>query len=110
MIKAEYAYDYGMPHWLARLDRLLSPLRLERLFLGRHKFYHFRVWYRNGLGGYLKDVLLDARARNRPYLDGRSLARMVDDHIAGRRNCTSDLHRVLTAELLQRQLLEDGIR
>jgi len=110
MIKAEYAYDYGMPHWLARLDRVLSPLHLERLFLGRHKFYHFRVWYRNGLRDYLGDVLLDARARSRPYLNGRSLARMVDDHVAGRRNCTSDLHRVLTAELLQRQLLEDGNR
>jgi asparagine synthase (glutamine-hydrolysing) len=110
MIKAEYAYDYGMPHWLARLDRVLSPLHLERLFLGRHKFYHFRVWYRNGLRDYLGDVLLDARARSRPYINGRSLARMVDDHVAGRRNCTSDLHRALTAELLQRQLLEDGNR
>jgi asparagine synthase (glutamine-hydrolysing) len=110
LIKAEYACDYGMPDWLARLDRMLSPLHPERLFLGRHKFYHFRVWYRDRLRDYLGDVLLDARARSRPYIDGRSLARMVDDHIAGRRNCTSDLHRVLTAELAQRQLLEDGNR
>ena len=110
LIKAEYAYDYGMPDWLTRLDRTLAPLHLERLFLGRHKFYHFRAWYRNGLRDYLGDVLLDARARARPYVNGRALARMVDDHVAGRRNCTSDLHRVLTAELLQRQLLEDGNR
>src|SRR4029077_7122888 len=33
-IKAEYAYDYGMPQWLARIDHLLSPVRLEQLFLG----------------------------------------------------------------------------
>src|SRR5206468_5989917 len=45
--KAEYAYDYGMPQWMARIDHLLLPLRLERLFLGRHKFSHFRVWYRD---------------------------------------------------------------
>ena len=25
--KAEYAYDYGMPQWLARIDRRLKPLR-----------------------------------------------------------------------------------
>jgi len=24
----------------------MLPLHLEKLFLGRHKFYHFRVWYR----------------------------------------------------------------
>src|SRR5207245_2449414 len=39
--KAEYAYDYGMPQWLARVDHLLAPFHLERLFLGRHKPLHF---------------------------------------------------------------------
>ena len=29
----------------------LSPLHLERLFLGRHKLLHFRVWYRDTLSG-----------------------------------------------------------
>jgi asparagine synthase (glutamine-hydrolysing) len=67
--KAEYAYDYGMPHWLARADSALRPLHLEKLFLGRHKFYHFRYWYRNQLAGFLKDVLLDPRSLARPYLD-----------------------------------------
>src|SRR5439155_22231397 len=57
--KAEYAYDYGMPQWVARIDHLLSPLRPERLFLGRHKFSHFRIWYRNALSGYIREVLLD---------------------------------------------------
>src|SRR5262249_25939233 len=50
--RAEYAYDYGMPQWLARVDHALSPLHLERLFLGRHKFCHYRVWYRDTLAGY----------------------------------------------------------
>ena len=31
--KAEYAYDYGMPDWLAKLDRIFKPVHLERLFL-----------------------------------------------------------------------------
>ena len=54
--KAEYAYDHGMPQWMARIDHLLSPFHPERLFLGRHKFYHFRVWYR--------DFLCQVRAGN----------------------------------------------
>ncbi|PYS67241.1 MAG: hypothetical protein DMF69_23635, partial [Acidobacteria bacterium] len=53
--KAEYAYDYGMPQWLAKLDHVLAPLRLEKLFLGRHKVAHFRVWYRDELSPRLKE-------------------------------------------------------
>ena len=104
--KAEYAYDYGMPQWLAKADHLISPLHIERLFLGRHKFYHFRVWFRDEISNYLKDVLLDARARNRPYLNGSFLEKMVLGHTSGRANYTSEIQRVLTAELLQRQLIE----
>ena len=66
--KAEYAYDYGMPQWLARLDHIFAPLRLERLFLGRHKVAHFRVWYRDELSQWLREILLDSDARSRPYL------------------------------------------
>jgi len=104
--KAEYAYDYGMPQWLAGIDHKLAPLHLERLFLGRHKFYHFRVWYRDQLSQYLKDILLDSCSRNRPYINGQVLEEMVNSHIEGKRNYTSEIHRVLTAELLQRQLIE----
>jgi asparagine synthase (glutamine-hydrolysing) len=106
--KAEYAYDYGMPQWLARIDNVFSPLHLERLFLGRHKFYHFRLWYRRELARYIKEVLLDPRARNRPYLRGDCLQTMVTRHTAGTGNYTSQIHRALTLELVQRQLLEQN--
>jgi len=104
--KAEYAYDYGMPLWLTGIDHMLAPLHLERLFLGRHKFYHFRVWYRDKLSEYLKDILLDPCTLNRPYLNGRFVEEMVNRHVAGKWNYTSEIHRVLTAELLQRQLID----
>ncbi len=105
-VKAEYAYDYGMPQWLAELDCLLAPLHLERVFLGRHKFYHFRVWYRDELSQYLKEILLDTRARHRDYLQGQVLEHMVSAHTRGWRNWTREIHRVLSLELLQRQLIE----
>jgi asparagine synthase (glutamine-hydrolysing) len=105
-VKAEYAYDYGMPQRLATLDRLLAPLHLERLFLGRHKFYHFRVWYRDQLAPYVKEVLLDPKSLSRSYLDGREVRRLVEAHTGGRENWTLEIHRLLTLELLQRQLIE----
>ena len=106
--KAEYAYDYGMPQWLVRLDHMVAPLHLERLFLGRHKFYHFRLWFRDEFSGFLREVLLDSRACNRAYLNAGFLKKMVEEHTAGRANFTYPIQRVLAAELLQRTLLEQN--
>jgi asparagine synthase (glutamine-hydrolysing) len=104
--KAEYAFDSGMPQWLAKVNHVLSPLRLERLFLGRHKFHHFRSWYRDELSPYVKDVLLDPQTRKRPYLRGDVLEKMVKGHLRGDHNYTLAIHKVLTSELIQRQLIE----
>jgi len=104
--KAEYAYDYGMPQWLVNIDRSLSALRLQRLFLGRHKFSHFRVWYRDWLGDYLKQILLDPIALSRPYVDRKSLTTMVESHVNGRGNYTTSIHKLLTLELLHRQFFD----
>jgi len=60
--KAEYAYDVGMPRWMARIDHMFAPLHLERMWLGRHKPFHFRVWYRDQLRDYVRQILLDERA------------------------------------------------
>lgn len=104
--KAEYAFDHGMPQKLVKIDRLLRPFHPERLFLGRHKFYHFRVWYRDALSGYVKDVLLDPRTLARPYLDGRRLEAAVKAHLQGRANHTWTIHKLLTAELIHRLFVD----
>jgi asparagine synthase (glutamine-hydrolysing) len=104
--RAEYAYDYGMPQWLARIDHLFSPLHLERLFLGRHKFLHFRVWYRDVLSNYVREMLLDPRALSRPYLERSGLEAIVCGHLKGDRNYTTEIHKLLTLELLHRLLLD----
>jgi asparagine synthase (glutamine-hydrolysing) len=107
--KAEYAYDYGMPQGLARIDHLFSPFRLERFFLGRHKFYHFRVWYRDALSDYVREMLLDPRTLSRPYLERNTLESMVQGHIRGDRNYTTGIHKVLTLELVHRLFLDSTL-
>jgi asparagine synthase (glutamine-hydrolysing) len=104
--KAEYAYDHGMPQWMARIDHLLSPFHPERLFLGRHKFYHFRVWYRDALAKYVQEMLLDSRTLSRPYLVRRGLETIVRGHLKGNRNYTAAIHKILTLELVQRLFLD----
>jgi asparagine synthase (glutamine-hydrolysing) len=106
--KAEYAYDMGMPQWLAQADHAVAPLRLENLFLGRHKFHHFRVYYRDELARYVHDVLLDPRTLGRPYLHRTGVEAMIRGHVGGYRNYTLEIHRLLTIELMQRQLIEQN--
>jgi asparagine synthase (glutamine-hydrolysing) len=104
--KAEYAYDYGMPQWLAKVDHAFAPLHLERLFLGRHKFCHYRVWYKDKLSAYVREMLLDSRTLSRPYIERNVLESMVQSHLDGRANWTSDIHRLLTLELQQRLFID----
>jgi len=106
VLKAEYAYDYAMPHWAAPIDRLLAPFKPARLFLGRHKFQSYRLWYRDDLASYVQEVLLDSRALQRPYLCSKSVKAMVDHHVRGTRNYTRELNKILSLELMQRSLLE----
>jgi asparagine synthase (glutamine-hydrolysing) len=104
--KAEYAYDYGMPQWMAKLDYMLKQFRLERIFLGRHKFSHFRIWYRDEFSNFVREIILDNRTKKRPYLNGQRLEGMVMAHIRGVANYTSEIHRIITSELFQRQFLD----
>lgn len=103
--RAEYAYDYGMPNWLARLDSFVSPLKLERLFLGRQKFCHYRVWYRDQLSTFVREVLLDPATLSRPWFSRSNLKSAVESHLSGTANHTLTIHKALSLELIQRTLL-----
>ena len=100
--KAEYAYDYGMPQWASRFDSFLSPLHVERLFLGRHKVSHFRVWYRDALAEYVREILLDRRTLTRPYLEPHAVGAIVEGHTRRGLNYTTAIHKLLTLELIER--------
>ena len=106
MFKAEYIYDYGMPQWLARFDRLLASSDFERLLLGRQKLTHFRVWYRDALSEYVRQILLDSRTLARPYLEPGGIEAVVRGHLTGERIYTTEINKLLTLELLHRLFLE----
>jgi asparagine synthase (glutamine-hydrolysing) len=106
MAKAEYACDYGMPNWLARVERCLSPFRADHLFLGRQKFCHFRTWYRRELAAYVKQVLLDPKSLARAHVNRRRMEHMVHAHLRGSANHTLEIHKSLSLELVHRTLLD----
>ena len=106
--KAEYAYDMGMPQWMARIDHMFAPLHLERIWLGRHKPFHFRVWYRDHLRDYVREILLDDRALARPYVSRAGVERVVNGHLRGDENHTDEIHRLLSLELAHRLFVESA--
>jgi asparagine synthase (glutamine-hydrolysing) len=106
LFKAEYAYDMGMPQWMARIDHAFAPLHLERIWLGRHKAFHFRVWYRDELANYVREMLFDQRSLERPYIVPRGVKAVVDGHLRGDRNYTDEIHRLLTLELAHRLFVD----
>jgi len=110
LFKAEYAYDSGMPHWLARIDHALAPLHLERAFLGRHKPFHFRLWYRDTLAWYVREMLLDSRSLARPYVERKVAEKIVCEHLRGTQNHTSEIHKLLTLELIHQLFLDSPAR
>jgi len=105
-VRAEYAYDYGMPQWLAGIDHLLSSFHFERLFLGRHKLLHFRLWYRDSLSQYVRQILLDPLTLSRPHVKREGVEAVVRGHLKGNRNYTTQIHQLLTLELLHRLFLD----
>ena len=104
--KAEYAWDYGMPQSAVNVDHALSGLHLERLFLGRHKFYHYRTWYRDVLANYVREMLLDSRTLSRPYLNRNVVEDVVKGHLDGTRNFTTTIHKLLTLEHFHRLFID----
>jgi asparagine synthase (glutamine-hydrolysing) len=108
LFKAEYAYDMGMPQWLAGLDHSLAFCRFERLFLGRHKPFHFRVWYRDALAKYVREILLDPQTLGRPFINAKTLSQAVRDHLNGSGNYTTEIHKALSLELLHRLFIDAG--
>jgi asparagine synthase (glutamine-hydrolysing) len=106
--KAEYAYDMGMPQWMAQIDHSFSALHLERIWLGRHKPFHFRVWYRDQLAGYVREMLLDSKSLSRPYVTKATVEEVVNRHLNGDRNYTTEIHRLLTLELMHRLFLDSN--
>jgi asparagine synthase (glutamine-hydrolysing) len=95
-----------MPQWVSRADNTISGLHLERLFLGRHKFNHYRVWYRDALSTYLRQTMLNDRALSRPHVNRTGVERVVNGHLGGGLNYTTELHQLLTLELIHQTFVD----
>jgi len=63
-------------------------------------------WFRGPLAPYLREVLLDERARGRGYFEPAVVARLLDEHVSGRRIWDRALWMLLNFELWHRVYLD----
>jgi len=106
LFKADYCYKSGMPQWLERMHYLSGPFQPEKMIRGIHRFAHFRIWFRNELAPYVKEILLDPRTARRPYFNKGYVETMVQRHLRGTWNYTDDIEKVLTIELMHRLFID----
>jgi hypothetical protein len=64
------------------------------------------VWYRDALSKYLREILLDRQTLSRSYLEPRGVEAIVNGHLKGDRNYTTEIHKLLTLELLHRLFID----
>jgi hypothetical protein len=106
LIKAEYWADHGMPDWLASISRYGMGRLLEKSFVGRDKFQHFRLWtQQNFVSEYITDVLLQKGGCPEELFIRGKVESIVTEHLAGRRNHTEDIDKILTLTLAYRILI-----
>jgi len=101
---------YSLQHIVTKVDsHILSPLRINKLYYGHEYWRHYTAWFRKELAPYLMDVLLDNKTLSRPYWNGKFIKKMVKDHVKGNRRYISEINKVLTLELVHRNLLEKDV-
>jgi asparagine synthase (glutamine-hydrolysing) len=108
LIKAEYLTSHGMPNWLAGISRCGIGRFLEKQFLGRDKFQHFRFWTKRRFASYLSETLVQRNGDLEQFLNLRQMERILYEHVAGNKNYIYEIDRILTLSLGCKTLLNIG--
>ncbi len=101
LFKVEYRIGPGTPDWLTRKNSRTVSHVLERLLLGRHKFYHLRSWIRDYFESAMREILEnDKTIHISTFVNEREWKRMLNEHVLGKRNYTEEIDSILTLSLI----------
>lgn len=102
LIKGEYLSSHGMPNWLATMSHYGIGQLLEKTFLGRDKFQHFRSWTQRHLSDYILDELLTGIKELDDFINYRQTSQMIHEHLQGKKNYLNEIDKLLTLVLANR--------
>jgi asparagine synthase (glutamine-hydrolysing) len=108
--KLDYLFNEGMPDRLLLLDPLFGYLNSGPGIIGRHKFLHYRRWFRNELAAGVREILADPSTRQSPYWNSQFLDRIAGEHIGGQKNYVREINAVLALQAVERLLIRMSSR
>ncbi len=108
LFKAEYWSSHGMPGWLAQINKYLFGNYLEKLFIGRHKFQHFRLWTQRELSNFVQDTLKQGIKGLDEFFDVIKVEKLLADHMSGKDNYTNEIDLLLTIISAKKSLLKQS--
>jgi len=106
--KMEYWTDHGMPSWLAARSNPVVNGALERKFLGRHKFQHFRLWMQSSFSRYLQEIINKKCKEVEGFFEHHEVENMMNEHFSGKNNYTNEIDKILTIIMTQDCLFKDN--
>jgi asparagine synthase (glutamine-hydrolysing) len=108
LIKGEYWASHGMPDWLSLISGYGLQGLLEKIFFGRDKFQHYRLWSRKNFSDYIIGELLDGIQDFNDFFERNRTNELVREHMAGKRNYLGEIDKILTLILAKRTLFHNG--
>lgn len=99
-------FDCCMLKRMSKINKYIRNIERKRVFLKGNNLSHLRIWYRDELSNYLKEVLLDERSTSRFYINKASLEHIVTAHNKGIKNYTNEINKLLTAEFVHRLFID----
>jgi asparagine synthase (glutamine-hydrolysing) len=106
LFKIDYTYLFALPHWLTRIDTMCHSVIGRTGVLGAQKFEGYRLWFRDELSSYVRDILLDRRSLKRPYWNKKVLEEMVSKHTRGTHNYMHEINKAMTMEFVHRTMID----
>ena len=103
--KLDYWRNVELPKSLWPLYGLLSGIPATESLLPRHRYLHYRRWFRTEFADYLRERLSDPQLLRSHLWNRRVLEQLADDHISGRKNCLGEIATVLNCSAIERLLL-----
>src|SRR5262249_40153974 len=102
--KLDYWCNIELPKPLRPLYGLLSGLPEPGSLLPRHRYLHYRKWFRTELAGHLRERMSDPQVLRSSLWNRRVVEHLAEDHISGRRNHLEEIAAVLTCSAIERRL------
>lgn len=109
LIKAEYWSSHGMPNWLATISNNGIQRLLDKIFIGRDKFQHFRLWTKKYFADYISDVLHEGTKEAGEFFNLDQIENIVNDHVAGKKNYINEIDKIMTLILARRTLFKGNV-